>query len=252
MKNFFNFFFSFEKLLKEKLVIAVFWLAIIVVGLSFLSTALYGIQLDPLAAFIRLVNFFASILLALAVIRLLSELAVAIFRINDNLSPDGGTSESANIDIMAETRRAAEAASLRAKEFTHTATEKTRTSFEEAKGNFDDLSDNVRSKNKTTSKSNKAKTEDIMGKGSVPNDSQDPTPVKSLEPTATPKTRKTTPAATKAPIKKKPKAQLTSPTSKTAKKRGPKPGSKAPRDKDGNLLKKDGTPRKKPGPKSQS
>lgn len=38
-------------------------------------------------------------------------------------------------------------------------------------------------------------------------------------------------------------------TSKTPGKRGPKAGSKIPRDADGNLLKKDGTPRKKPGPR---
>lgn len=38
-------------------------------------------------------------------------------------------------------------------------------------------------------------------------------------------------------------------TLKTAGKRGPKPGTKIPRDADGNLLKKDGTPRKKPGPR---
>lgn len=248
MKNFFNFFFSFDKLLKEKLIIPFFWLAIIVGGLSFFSTALDGIKLDPLAAFVSFINFFASILLALVTIRLLAELAVAIFRINDNLSPDGGTSESANIDIMAETRRAAEAASLRAKEFTHTATERTRTSFEEAKDSFDDLSDNVRDKRKSTPKSDNADAEDVMGKGSVPTDSQDPTPVKTLQPTAKPKTRTTTPAAKKAPAKK---SSTTSPKS-AAKKRGPKPGSKAPRDKDGNLLKKDGSPRKKPGPKSKA
>lgn len=247
MKNFFNFFFSFDKLLKEKLIIPFFWLAIIVGGLSFFSTALDWIQLDPLAAFVSFINFFASILLALVTIRLLSELAVAIFRINDNLSPDGGTSESANIDIMAETRRAAEAASLRAKEFTHTATERTRTSFEEAKDSFDDLSDNVRSKRKSTSKSDDTKSEDVMGKGSVPTESKDPTPVKTLQPTAKPKTRSTTPTAKKASAKKK----ATTSSKGAAKKRGPKPGSKAPRDKDGNLLKKDGTPRKKPGPKSK-
>lgn len=252
MKNFFNFFFSFDKLLKEKLIIPFFWLAIIVGGLSFFSTALDGIQLDPLAAFVSFINFFASILLALVTIRLLSELAVAIFRINDNLSPDGGTSESANIDIMAETRRAAEAASLRAKEFTHTATERTRTSFEEAKDSFDDLSDNVRNKRKTTSKSDTTESEDVMGKGTVPTESQDPTPVKSLQPSAKPKTRSTTPTAKKTPAKKSSKAASTNSIKSTAKKRGPKPGSKAPRDKDGNLLKKDGTPRKKPGPKSKS
>ena len=236
MKNFFNFFFSFDKLLKEKLIIPFFWLAIIVWGLAFFSTALNNIQLGPLAAFVGFINFFASILLALVTIRLLSELAVAVFRINDNLSPDGGKSESADIDIMAETRRAAEAASMRAREFTHSASEKT----------------------KTTNKRPKSKTEDAMGKGSVPKESQDPTPVKILEPTAKPKTRKTTVSTKKKSVKRKPSTSSKSTPKKASasksaspKKRGPKPGTKAPRDKDGNLLKKDGTPRKKPGPKAR-
>lgn len=239
MKNFLNFFFSFDKLLKEKLIIPFFWLAIIVWGLAFFSTALDNIQLDPLAAFVRLINFFASILLALITIRLISELAVAVFRINDNLSPDGGKSESADIDIISETRKAAEAASQRARDFTQNASERTRTSFEGAKDSFDDLSDSVKEKTGSAKTTPKAKSEEIMGKGSQPKESQEPTPSKVLEPTAKPKKRRTTPAAKK----------TTSSKSTAPKKRGPKAGSKAPRDKDGNLLKKDGTPRKKPGPK---
>jgi hypothetical protein len=231
VKNFIDFFFSFDKLFKEKLIIPFFWLAIIVWGLAFISTALGSIQLAPLAAFVKFINFFASILLALVTIRLLSELAVAVFRINDNLSPDGGKSESADIDIMAETRRAAEAASMRAREFTHSATEKT----------------------KAANKRTKSKTEGVMGKGSVPDDSQDPTPTKILEPTATTQTRNAAKARSSAKSKTKPTPAKKASSSKSTapKKRGPKPGTKAPRDKDGNLLKKDGTPRKKPGPKSK-
>lgn len=256
MKNFITFFFSFDKLLKEKLVIPFFWLAIIVWGLSFFSTALDNIQLDPLAAFVSFINFFASILLALVTIRLFSELAVALFRINDNLSPDGGKSESADIDIMKETRKAAEAASQRARNFTQSASEKTRTSFEDAKDSFEDLSENVKQKTGTAKSSSTSKNEEVMGKGSNPKESQDPTPTKILEPTAKPKTRKTSPAAKTAHKTKaassKPATKKASPSKSTApKKRGPKPGSKAPRDKDGNLLKKDGTPRKKPGPKTK-
>lgn len=256
MKNFINFFFSFDKLLKEKLIIPFFWLAIIVWGLSFFSTALDNIQLDPLAAFVSFINFFASILLALVTIRLLSEIAVAIFRINDNLSPDGGLSESADIDIIEETRRAAEAASQRARNFTQSASERTRTSFEGAKDSFDDLSDNMKQKAASARTSSKEKNEEVMGKGSNPKDSQDPTPTKILEPTAQPKSRKTSPSAKKTENAKtsgsKPASKKASPSKSTApKKRGPKPGSKAPRDKDGNLLKKDGTPRKKPGPKTK-
>ena len=256
MKNFINFFFSFDKLLKEKLVIPFFWLAIIVWGLSFLSVALDNIQLDPLATIVRIISFFLSILLALIIIRLISELAIMVFRINDNLSPDGGKSESADVDIIGETRRAAEAASERAKDFTQSASEKTRTSFEGAKDSFDDFSGNVKEKTGSSKMSSKAKNEEIMGKGSNPKESQDPTPAKILEPTAKPKTRKTSPTARKSQNTRAASSKLaaknTTPSKSTApKKRGPKTGSKAPRDKDGNLLKKDGTPRKKPGPKTK-
>ncbi len=235
MKNLFDFFFSFDKLLKEKLIIPFFWLAIIVWGLSFFSTALDTIQLDPLAKLVAFVNYFATILLALVTIRLFAELAVALFRINDNLSPDGGKSESADIDIMAETKKAAEAAAHRAKEFTHSATEKTKTSFESVKDNMEDVSESVQTKAKSVTQSTKAKTSSVAKKTSET--------VKSAAPKKTVSKPKTTP---KAAAPKKTTASASAP-----KKRGPKPGSKAPRDKDGNLLKKDGTPRAKPGPKAK-
>jgi len=116
MKNLINFFFSFDKLMKEKLVIAFFWLALIIAGLNFFSEALSAIKLGPLAAVIEFILFFGSILLTLVTLRLICELAVALFRINDNLSPDGGKSETANIDPIAEARKAAEAAAVRARD----------------------------------------------------------------------------------------------------------------------------------------
>ena len=98
MKNLLNFFFSFDKLFKEKLIVPFFWLALVTWGLGKFSTALASISLGPLAKVFDFVQFFISILFALVVIRLVSELAVALFRINDNLSPDGGKSELADID----------------------------------------------------------------------------------------------------------------------------------------------------------
>jgi len=226
MKNVLNFFFSFDKLLKEKLIIPFFWLAIISWGLAFFSTALDSISLGWLAALVDFFRFFVTVALALVVIRLLAELATALFRINDNLSPDGGKSELADIDILAETKKAAEAASQRAKEFTHSATEKTKSSFDNAKDslkdNMEDVSDAVQSKAKSASDATKKKASDTV----------------------------------KAAAPKKPAAKKPAPKKSTAKtttaKRGPKPGTKAPRDKDGNLLKKDGTPRKKPGPRKKT
>ncbi len=134
------------------------------------------------------------------------------------------------------------------------------------------MADTVQAKAKSVTQSSKEKTESIMGKGSVPNPADDPTPVKALEPSAidAPKKRgrpagsknKTkTSAAERAATKSAPKkrgrpagsknkkASTTTTKPKTTGKRGPKPGTKVPRDADGNLLKKDGTPRKKPGPK---
>ena len=244
MKNVLNFFFSFDKLLKEKLIIPFFWLAIISWGLAFFSTALDSISLGWLAAFVDFFRFFVTVALALVVIRLIAELATALFRINDNLSPDGGKSELADIDILAETKKAAEAASQRAKEFTHTATEKTKSSFDNAKDslkdNMEDVSDSVQSKAKSASEATKKAT------------SKAADTVKAKTSEATKKASETVKAATpKKPSAKKPAAKKTTAKTTTAK-RGPKPGTKAPRDKDGNLLKKDGTPRKKPGPRPKT
>ncbi len=241
MKNLLNFFFSFEKLFKEKLIVPFFWLALITWGLGFFSTALKSISLGPLASVISFVQFFISILFALVLIRLLSELAVAVFRINDNLSPDGGKSELADIDPVLEARKAAELAAARTREATKTMRDNVGEIGESVSGKAKAATASVREKTGLDkSSAEKTQTEKIMGKGSVPNPADDPTPVKTLEPSA-PKKRGR-PAGSK--------NKTTAPKSSTTGKRGPKPGTKIPRDKDGNLLKKDGTPRKKPGPKT--
>lgn len=235
MKNVLNFFFSFDKLLKEKLIIPFFWLAIISWGLAFFSTALDSISLGPLAAFVDFLRFFVTVALALVVIRLLAELATAIFRINDNVSPDGGKSELADIDIMAETKKAAEAASKRAKELTHSATEKTKSSFDNAKDsvkdNMDDISDSVKDKAKSAGKTSKKAAESVKTKTSETAKKASGKVSDTVKATTSKAAPKKTPAKTK-----------------TTAKRNSKTVTKAPRDKDGNLLKKDGTPRKKPGP----
>jgi len=64
MKNVLNFFFSFDKLLKEKLIIPFFWLAIISWGLAFFSTALDSISLGWLAALVDFFRFFVTVALA--------------------------------------------------------------------------------------------------------------------------------------------------------------------------------------------
>lgn len=226
MKNLINFFFSFDKLFKEKLIVPFFWLAIIVWGLGFSSTALDKIALDPLAKLVDFIQFFAGILLTLVSIRLVSELAVAVFRVNDNLSPDGGKSELADIDPVAEARRAAEAAAARAREVTKTAGEKAQAASKSARDSVSDVADSVQGKSKSVS-------------------------------SPTPKVVKKAPAK-KAPAKKTSVKKATAKKTATKKatkpktgggKRGPKKGTKIPRDAQGRLLKKDGTPRAKPGPK---
>jgi hypothetical protein len=271
MKNLLNFFFSFDKLFKEKLIVPFFWLAIIVWGLSFFESFLAGIHLGPLAFVVMIIGNIITILLALVVFRLLAEIAIAIFRINDNLSPDGGKSELVDIDPVIEARKAAELAATRTREATRSVSEKASEATKTMRDNVGEMSESVQGKAKAATASVREKTgleKSKVEKLSV----EDKTPVEILEPVkaATPKKRgrpagsKNNPktaaaksAATKTSPKKRgrpagSKNKTTPPKaakSTTSGKRGPKPGTKVPRDADGNLLKKDGTPRKKPGPK---
>ena len=263
MKNLINFFFSFDKLMKEKLVIAFFWLALIVAGLNYFSEALSAIKLGPLASIVEFIIFFGSILLTLVTLRLICELAVALFRINDNLSPDGGKSETANIDPIAEARKAAEAAAVRARDLSKTAGEKasaaTKTAVDKTKSAAGSVKDSVEdtasaavSKTKAAS-SNASKTVKSAApkKRGRPAGSKNKTTAKAAKTPAA----KTASAPKKrgrpAGSKNKMTTQKTSSAKAAPKKRGPKPGSKAPRDAQGRLLKKDGTLRGKPGPKKK-
>jgi len=254
MKNLINFFFSFDKLMKEKLVIAFFWLALIIAGLNYFSEALSAIKLGPLASVVEFILFFGSILLTLVALRLICELAVALFRINDNLSPDGGKSETANIDPIAEARKAAEAAAVRARDLSKTAGEKasaaTKSAVEKTKHAADSVKDSAEDVAEAAVSKTKAAT------SSATKSVKAAAPTKRGRP-ASSKT-KTTAKSTSAPKKRgRPAGSKNKTTTKTAKsttpkKRGPKPGSKAPRDAQGRLLKKDGTLRGKPGPKKKS
>ena len=248
MKNLLNFFFSFDKLFKEKLIAPFFWLAVIVWGLGFFSNVLEKISLGPLASVANFFQGLVSVLFALVLIRLVSEIAVAIFRINDNLSPDGGKSELADIDPVAEARKAAELAAARTREATKTMRE-----------NVGEMSENVQGKAKAATASVREKADGLKAKTKIEKSAKAPAAKPVIK--AAPKPTKAKPAAAKAAPKKrgrpagsknKTSSAKTAPkktTSKSTTKRGPKPGTKIPRDADGNLLKKDGTPRKKPGPR---
>jgi hypothetical protein len=273
MKNLLNFFFSFDKLFKEKLIVPFFWLALIVVGLAFLEEAFRAIKLPPLGAFAGFINFFALLLLSLLAIRIVSELAVALFRINDNLSPDGGKSELADIDPIAEARKAAELAATRTREATRSVSEKASEATKTMRENVGEMSGNVQDKAKAATASVRGKAEGLKSKTGTENvveeaevileapktqSRQKVTSSKSKTTTAKPAAAKTTPKKRGRPAGSKSKTTsaktgakktTTKSTGKSTGKRGPKPGTKIPRDADGNLLKKDGTPRKKPGPR---
>lgn len=249
MKNLINFFFSFDKLMKEKLVIAFFWLALIIAGLNFFSEALSAIKLGPLAAIVEFVIFFGSILLTLVTLRLVCELAVALFRINDNLSPDGGKSETANIDPIVEARKAAEAAAMRARDLSKTAGEKasaaTKGAVDKTKSATDSVKDSAENAVETAASKTKEAASSI--KISAKEKTTAKTSAKPATKTSAAPKKRGRPAGSK---NKTAAAKKTSSTS-APKKRGPKPGSKAPRDAQGRLLKKDGTLRGKPGPKKK-
>lgn len=259
MKNLINFFFSFDKLMKEKLVIAFFWLALIIAGLNFFSEALSAIKLGPLAAIVEFVIFFGSILLTLVTLRLVCELAVALFRINDNLSPDGGKSETANIDPIVEARKAAEAAAMRARDLSKTAGEKASAATKGAVDKTKSATESVKDSAETAVETAASKTKEAAS--SLKISAKEKTAATTKTP-AKPATQKTSAASKKrgrpagsknktATAKKQASKTKTASTS-APKKRGPKPGSKAPRDAQGRLLKKDGTLRGKPGPKKKS
>lgn len=256
MKNLINFFFSFDKLMKEKLVIAFFWLALIIAGLNFFSEALSAIKLGPLAAIVEFVIFFGSILLTLVTLRLVCELAVALFRINDNLSPDGGKSETANIDPIVEARKAAEAAAMRARDLSKTAGEKasaaTKGAVDKTKSATESVKDSAENAVETAASKTKEAASSLKISAKEKTAATTKTPAKpAIQKTSTTSKKRGRPAGSKnkTATAKKQASKTKTASASAPKKRGPKPGSKAPRDAQGRLLKKDGTLRGKPGPK---
>ncbi len=143
MKDLVNFFFSFDKLMKDKLVPAFYWSALIYLAIFFIRAFLKGIYLKPLAWLISPLQTISLIVLAFVGLRLLCELAIAIFHINDNLSPDGGVSETADIDPLAEARKAAEEATKKARELTSSAVDKTKAAASNLKDGAEKTADNA-------------------------------------------------------------------------------------------------------------
>jgi hypothetical protein len=190
MMDLFRQFFSFEKMMKDRLVTAFFFLGLVVVVLSFLSTIGAGFSRmghDFISGFGLLLFAFFQILLLFVGLRLACELMIAVFHINDNLSPDGGKSDTAALDPLEAAREAASKAAKSATSVTRNVVEKTKSRF------ADDDDEPV---------------------GDVYPDYEDPTPPKRVRKkpaTKKPAAKKTTttkttaakkPAAKKAPAKK--------------------------------------------------
>ena len=257
MSNLIHYFSSFDKLMKEKLVLPLFWLLVILVGIALLSEVFDAIGVDVLDDILDFINLFVTFIAALVGVRLLCELAVAIFRINDNLSPDHGVSETADIDPVAEARRAAEDAARRARlaadqamERTSSATRKavdsTKATMSRAAAKTEDFAEDIGDKMEEATDTVKAKVKGVAADAT-----------KTLEPES--------PVA-ESPVLKdsfpdqavlRPSSGSTSAGEDTApdsvpKKRGRPKGSKTTYTVDpvtGQRLKKDGTPAKKPGRK---
>lgn len=146
MLDLFKQFFSFKKLMKDRLVASFFYLGLVVICFEFLGDLWLAFNnLFNGAAGSGLILFFAAffkILFLFVLLRLVSELMVAVFHINDNLSPDGGKSETADIDVFEATRDAATKAAKSASIVTKSAIEKTKTKISErGKDDEDDYPD---------------------------------------------------------------------------------------------------------------
>ena len=218
-------FFSFEKLMKEKLVVALFWLAIINFTLLFVANMLDSIGLDPLGWPLTFARFFVSFVMTVVAVRLLCEVVIAVFRINDNLSPDGGKSETADIDLIKETLKAADEARKAAEDAAKKATTATRSVVGRGRAHDKDDDDY------------KMSPDDI---------DHDKDVIIDAEPSKAPKATTQSKATPKKAAPKK-----TSPKKPTAKKAATSK-SKANETATEPKLKKDGTPRKKPGPKPKT
>lgn len=242
------FFSSFDKLMKEKLVKAFYWLVLLSIALHFIGRAFDFIGLDAIDDVLDFVEYFVNFFMFIVGFRLLAELAIAVFRINDNLSPDGGKSETANIDPLEEARKAAEAAAIRARDVTKSTYEKTTAA---TKSTFDKSASTNDVKTVSAPKSNPARTPNVKSTASK-STYKKPATKKASAPEASPKpaVRKTTPKKTstakKSTTTRKKTSGVTYNKDGSIRKRpGPKRGSSSKYTKDGRL-------KKKPGPKPKS
>lgn len=203
MKDLINFFFSFDKLMKHKLVPLFFWASLIYLAIGFTRDILgFSFITNWIAKLTGWLEIIAMAVMAFVGLRLVCELAIAVFRISDNLSADGGASDLADIDPLEETRRAAEEAAKRAREVTGKAVDKTKS----AASNLKDSAEKRFDKTADTTPKPKAKTVDTDQVFDKP--VNEPAPKVEPKPAAKPAAKK------KATSTKKPAAKKTPPSKK--------------------------------------
>jgi len=209
--------------MKHKLVPLFFWAALVLIVIAFTRDILDASFFTKWIAWLTgWMELLARLVLVFVGLRLLCELAIAIFRIADNTSKDGGRSDLADIDPLAETRRAAEEAAKRAREVTGKAVDATKSTAsnlkDSAEKRFDRAGDNTA---KPKSKSSTNPVEQVFDK---PVDTPAPAPkpaAKKAAPkkaapkkTAAKKTTTAKKATTKKPAAKKATTKKTTPKKK--------------------------------------
>ena len=141
MLELFKQFFSFKKLMKDRLVASFFYLGLVVIAATFLSTIKLAFALMGHSFFgglIMLLVALFTILFLFVGLRLACEMMVTLFKINDNLSPDGGKSDTADIDVFETAKDAAAKAAQSASSATKSVVDKTKTKLNERKDGGDD------------------------------------------------------------------------------------------------------------------
>ena len=144
MIELFKQFFSFKKLMKDRLVASFFYLGLVVIGLKFFGTIMLAFNIMGHHFFkglgVLIFALFTPLFLFVG-LRLACELMVAVFNINDNLSPDGGKSGTADIDVFETAKDAATKAAQSASSATKSVVKKTKTKINERNDDRADIED---------------------------------------------------------------------------------------------------------------
>jgi len=127
--------------MKDRLVAAFFFLGLVIVVIAFFDRLLTSFSLigdsQLKSGFALFFKAFFQIVFSFISLRLISELMIAVFNIKDSLAPDGGKSDTADIDVLETTKSAVAKAAKTTSSATKSAYEKTKTKLAE-RGHDDD------------------------------------------------------------------------------------------------------------------